>query len=168
MENRHAIWVFGACLWMAISLIGCAGYGRLRPYPKPDTHWKIQTLVHKASDYETYYFGSNEANAAGILFDPRNNETRLRPGKMWRKIKGSDRIAAVVESIDIGDFPHYRPSLYRIFGPDGKSYGYLFTGWNHVVLKAAGENALSVYGLKDSPNYEGADPFMYEANGADE
>ena len=32
-------------------------------------------------------------------------------------------------------------------------YGYLFTGWSHIVLKKIDDDTLSVYGLDDPPEY---------------
>ena len=86
-------------------------------------------------------------------FDPKKDNKKLLPGDRWVGIDNQTTISDIVKRIKGSDFPGFIPTLYKIVGPDGVFYGYLFTGWSHIVLKKIDDDTLSVYGLDDPPEY---------------
>lgn len=133
---------------------GCSGFGKLRLQSAFDDRVTLDDLITDSSDYDIYYWGYDLDNASGILFDPKGDAKMLKVGSGWEKIKGREAVETVVKWVDFPDF-NYTPELYRVLGPDDALFGYLFTGWHHVALKATEPGVLHVYGLDEPPHYLG-------------
>ncbi|MBW2606411.1 MAG: hypothetical protein JRD05_02115 [Deltaproteobacteria bacterium] len=137
----------------AIIITGCSGYGKLVITSKNEAEVTIEQLIKNSDDYDIHYFGHGEKFVSGIIFDPKKDNKKLLPGDMWVEINEQTTISDIVKRIKGSDFPGFIPTLYKIVGPDGVFYGYLFTGWFHIVLKKIDDDTLSVYGLNDPPEY---------------
>ena len=137
----------------AIIITGCSGYGKLVIESKNEAEVAIEKLIKNSDDYDIYYFGRSEKFVSGIIFDPKKDNKKLLPGDMWVKTNEQTTISDIVKRIKGSDFPGFSPTLYKIVGPDGVFFGYLFTGWFHIVLKKIDDDTLSVYGLNDPPEY---------------
>ncbi|MEA3438361.1 MAG: hypothetical protein U9R43_17990 [Thermodesulfobacteriota bacterium] len=137
----------------AIIIIGCSGYGKLVIESKNEAGVTIDELIEKSDDYDIHHFGHGEKFVSGIIFDPKKDNKKILPGDRWMRIDEQTTISDIVKRIKGSDFPRFVPTLYKIVGPDGVFYGYLFTGWSHIVLKKIDDDTLSVYGLDDPPEY---------------
>jgi hypothetical protein len=137
----------------AIIITGCSGYGKLVIESKNDAEVTIEKLIKNSDDYDIHYFGYGKKFVSGIIFDPKKDNKNLLPGDMWVEINEQITISDIVKRIKRSDFPSFIPTLYKIVGHDGVFYGYLFTGWFHIVLKKIDDDTLSVYGLDDPPEY---------------
>ena len=143
------------CVLLAFLLFGCSGYGKTMLVRKggPVT---LDELVSNSAGYNVYYHGTSPYLVSGIIFEPKNDDKTLVLGGMWVKEDDNSVITKVVEQIGRNDFPGYLPKHYQIIGPNNGMYGYIYTGWFHVVIKQLDEDTLSVYGLKGPPEYEDA------------
>jgi len=137
----------------AIIITGCSGYGKLAINSKNEAEVTIEKLVKNSGDYDIYYFGYGEKFVSGIIFDPKKDNKKLLPSDMWVEINEQTAISDIVKRIKSGNFPTFIPTLYKISGPGDVFYGYLFSGWFHIVLKKIDDDTLSVYGLDDPPEY---------------
>jgi len=137
----------------AIIITGCSGYGELVIESKNEAEITIEKLIRNSDDYDIHYFGYGEKFVSGIIFDPKKDNKKLLLGNMWVEINEQTTISDIVKRIEGSDFQGFIPTLYKIIGPDGVFYGYLFTGWFHIVLKKIDDDTLSVYGLDDPPEY---------------
>ena len=137
----------------AIIIIGCSGYGKLLIESKNKAGVTIDELIENSDEYDIHHFGHGEKFVSGIIFDPKKDNKKLLPGDRWVGIDEQTTISDIVKRIKGSDFPRFVPTLYKIVGPDGVFYGYLFTGWSHIVLKKIDDDTLSVYGLDDPPEY---------------
>jgi len=137
----------------AIIITGCSGYGKLLIESKNEAELTIEKLIKNSDDYDVHYFGLGEKFVSGIIFDPKKDNKKLLPSDLWVEINEQTTISDIVKRIKGSDFPSFIPTLYKIVGPDGVFYGYLFTGWFHIVLKKFDDDTLSVYGLDDPPEY---------------
>ena len=90
---------------------------------------------------------------SGIIFNPKRDNKELLLGDMWVKTNDQTTIADIVKGMKNSTFSEFIPTLYTMLGPEDAFYGYLFTGWFHIVLKKIDDNTLSVYGLDDPPEY---------------
>jgi hypothetical protein len=45
----------------------------------------------------------------------------------------------------------FYPRLFKVIGPDGHLYGYMFTSWDHAVMRAVDEKTLFVNELPMPP-----------------
>ena len=140
--------------FLLLTLIpGCLGYGSLKYQSRYGDGITIQELVKNWDAYNVYYSGYAVNNPSGIMFDPKSDGKTLTPSDRWVKIDREGAVSEVVSWIKINDFPWYNVCLHRIIGPDGESYGFLYTGWYHITAKATDANTLFVFDLPPPPQY---------------
>jgi len=131
---------------------GCAftQYGRLDLTNRTDAV-TVETLVKNWEDYELYYAGVHAGHPSAVLFD-RKDDDRGFMTERWFKVKDKEMLDDLVDSIQrqlpIGI---YYPRLWKVFGPDGHLYGYMFTSWDNAVMKSVDEKTLFVYDLPMPP-----------------
>lgn len=136
-----------------ILIFGCSGYGKLKYQSQYREKVTIQKLIENSDDYYIYYSGYAINNSSGIMFDPKKDNKTLMPSNAWTKVEGNERVSEVVSWLKIQNSPGYFLRLFKILGPNDQLFGYLFTGWQHVVFKVVDERTLFVYGLPDPPHY---------------
>ena len=137
----------------AIIISGCSGYGKLVIKSKNDAEVNIEKLIINSNDYDIHYFGYGKKFVSGIIFNPKRDNKKLLLGDIWVETNDQTTIADIVKRMKNSTFSEFIPTLYKILGPEDAFYGYLFTGWFHIVLKKIDDNTLSVYGLDDPPEY---------------
>ena len=144
-----------AALLAGLLASGCAitQYGKLRMPEKKDPV-TIRTLQENWEDYEIYYTGLHAGHPSAVLFDRKDDE-RGFVTERWLRVKSKETLDALVRSI-AGQSPMavYYPRLWRVIGPDGHIYGYMFTSWDHAVMKAVDEKTLFVHDLPLPPYLE--------------
>ena len=96
-------------------------------------------------DYTIYYAGLSVGTAAGIIFDPKNDDKTLT-GDKWIKIEDQEILSALIGWIQT--YIQFDPRLWRIVGPDDQFYGYLFFALGHVVIKSVDDTTMYVYNLR--------------------
>jgi hypothetical protein len=155
MDTEKNMRLARLALLAVIVISGCSDYGKLKNQPPYGEQVTIQDLVENLNDYTVYYSGYAVNNPSGILFDPKDDNKILVLSNRWIKFEAQEEVLEVVSWIKIQDFPHGYPGLYRILGLDNEVYGYLFTGWNHLVAKSIDKKTLFVYDLPPPPHYYG-------------
>jgi len=139
---------------LAIIIAGCSGYGKLVIKSKNEAEGTIEKLIKNSDNYDIHHFGNGKKFVSGIIFNPKKDNKKLMLGDMWVEINEQTTISDIVKRMKgSDDLRGFNPTLYEIVGPDGVFYGYLFTGWFHIVLKKINDDTLSVYGLNDPPEY---------------
>ncbi|MBN2033088.1 MAG: hypothetical protein JW836_07415 [Deltaproteobacteria bacterium] len=135
-----------------LSLSGCiiGQYGTLRLPEKTDTV-TVQFLQENWENYEIYYAGVHAGHPSAVLFD-RKDDDRDFITERWFNTENKELLDDLIDSIQrqlpIGVF---YPRLWRVLGPDGHLYGYIFTPWDHAVMRAVDEKRLFVNDLPMPP-----------------
>ena len=155
MNIRRYISLSVTSLIFVFLMYGCAGYGKIRHLSGAGDKLTVQELIENSNDYNIYYSGYDTNNPSGILFDPKRDNKTLVPSDRWIKVESRETASEIVSWIQVQDFPWYMPGLLSILDSDDQFYGYVFTGWNHVVTKVVDENTLVVYDLPAPPQYHG-------------
>jgi len=134
---------------------GCSNYGKLKFQKKAESDALLAELSTNSQHYTIHYHGNSEKIVSGILFDPKDDHKTIRPeGMLWKQTESQQTVADIIDAIRGGDFPGYFPSLYKIVGPDGIFFGYLYTGWSRLVINPVDPDTVRVYGLRGPPEYE--------------
>ena len=124
-------------------------YGTLKTLPKGHNQLTIQDLIDKWDDYNIYYSdkyaGFNARSPLGILFDPKDNDTVL-VGETWKKVKDQKTLIEMTKWICPTTL--HEPCLNQIFGPDGRSYGYLYYSCGFTTCKMVGDKQMYVFNLE--------------------
>jgi len=139
---------------IALIIPSCASlqknYGKLRILPESQNEVTIQDLIDKWDDYNIYYSdiyeGYNPGAALGIMFDPKNNETKL-VGDRWKKVKDQKDLIEMTKWIYSNT--QYEPWLNEILGPDGRVYGYLYYSYGNVTIKVIDDKMMYVFNLEE-------------------
>jgi hypothetical protein len=151
MKTRFA---FGLMLLAAsVFLFGCAGYGVLRPIKAEDV--TIDSLVKNWTNYTVYWTGIDIGEPTGIMFDPKADDKALTgDGERWFKVDSQESLHRMVGWMKFNDL--YYPYLWAMVGPEGQTYGYIYTGSKRVAMKLVEDNkTMLVYGVPATLRGEG-------------
>jgi hypothetical protein len=157
MKSRNFIYPLIIVVALIFVIYGCTqlkGYGKIKVIPRHEVKISLQELKKNWQDYTIYYAGLSVGTAAGIMFDPKNDD-KVLTGDMWIKIEDEETLLAVIEWIQT--YIQFDPRLWRIVGPDDQFYGYLFCACSHVVIKSVDDTTMYVYDLQ-SPLYIDDEP----------
>lgn len=150
-------------LLIALIISSCASwqknYGKLRILPESQNEVTIQNLIDKMDDYNIYYSdkyeGYNPRAALGVMFDPKDNDTKL-VGDRWKKVKGQQDLIEMTRWIYSNT--QYEPWLNEVLGPDGRVYGYLYYSYGGVTLKVIDDKTMYVFNLDERHEEGDGDP----------
>lgn len=123
-------------------------YGKIR-LARPD-EITIEELQKNWDHYDIYWAGHTVAFPAAIMFDPKDNETKLI-SDAWEPVEDQETLSRIVHNLCI-DIQHYLyPKARKILSPDNRLYGYMYTAWQHAVIKVVDENTMWVKDLPHRP-----------------
>lgn len=137
------------------------GYGKIRAQPWRGERITIQELQENWEDYTIHYAGLSVGTAAGIMFDPKN-DNRTLTGHKWIKVEDQETLAELISWMKT--YVAYDPQVWKSLGPDNDLYGYLFypghqfSSPDQAVVKVVNDTTMYMYDL-ESPIYrtKGAD-----------
>jgi hypothetical protein len=153
MEKRYHINMLTAVIFFA--LFGCAwigSFGRISLQSGSTPYVTTGELQKNWGNYEIYFAGGSVEYPSAVLFDPKDDDKTIINDK-WRKVEDQKTLSEIIRWISIQDIggPYY-PKLYMILGPDGRFYGYMYTAWNHVLIKGIDEKTIWVDDLPHPPH----------------
>ena len=119
-------------------------YARLEPANKPGYRITIRELIESFQDYDVFFSGT-KGEPTALLFDPRvDGRTILH--KDWGKVENRKELKKLVTWIRTNPASGW---TYAILSPDGRFFGYIFTGrQNAVVVKVVDDKTLQAYGIR--------------------
>jgi len=139
-------------LLFAILASGCAltGYGKLQVVGKTEV-MTVETLKENWQNYEVYYAGVHAAHPSAVMFERKDDDGVIVTDR-WFKVKNKEMLDELIYYIQT-ELPYagYYPRLWRINGPEGDLYGFMFTSWDHAVMKMVGEKTLLVHDIPMPP-----------------
>lgn len=142
----HVVLVFLISMSFACSALN--RYGKLR-LARPD-EMTIEELRKNWDRYEIYWAGHTLEFPAAIMFDPKDNGTKLI-SDAWEPVETQETLSKLVHNLWI-DIQHYLyPKVQKILSPDNRLYGYMYTAWQHAVIKVVDEDTMWVKDLPHRP-----------------
>ena len=106
--------------------IGCAGdYGRIKRQSPTDNKMTLAELKENWEDYHIYYGNNGGRYPINILFDPKNDETRI-VGDGWHQIEDQQDLSEKISETQVHWDNH---EVYIIEGPDRQFFGYIYCSW---------------------------------------
>jgi hypothetical protein len=136
-------------LALLIAAYGCANYGAIKPAGNEMT---IETLVDNWKDYDVSWTGLSLGEPTALMFDLKGDGKKL-VGDIWHPVETKQALLDFISWLRANQT--YYPSVWRIVGPGGQTYGYLYSGWNRTVVKPMNETEVWVYGIP--PTLRGED-----------
>jgi hypothetical protein len=144
---------FTCALFFMLFISGCAvmdNYGRLSMQQKGD-RVTPEDLAQAWDRFNVYYTGYSVENPSAIVFDPKGDERTLHMHRWWTPVKDEKTLRVVMKWLGLRK--EYDPVVYRILGPKGDFYGYMYTAWTHVTIKVVSDHTLWVDELRTPPDY---------------
>jgi hypothetical protein len=131
---------------------GCANYGRLRLESGPGETITVQKLVENWENYDVLATGVEPNVPSAIIFAPKNNDGRKVIGERWWELDNQKSIANTVGWIkNQNPLGPYYPRLWRMLGPDGHLYGYMYTSWDSAVMIVGPDKTMKVLDIPVPP-----------------
>lgn len=141
-----------AALIIGLFVTGCAltQYGRLQRSDLSDGV-TVQSLQKNWQNYEVFYSGQHAGHPSAVLFD-RKDDDKAFSTERWFRVTNKELLDDLIDSIQRQlPIAGYFPRLWKVLGPDGHAYGYLFTAWDHAVLRSVDEKTLFVNDIPMPP-----------------
>ncbi|MHC4244943.1 MAG: hypothetical protein ACYSU4_21245 [Planctomycetota bacterium] len=129
-------------------IMGCLGnYGKLKTQSESDSKVTQQELIDNWSDYDIWF------KSAVIVFDPKNNDSKILLGDYWVTVKDQETWTEFVKAnmTSQGDISppgaNYSSSVVReIWSPDNQLYGYIIHQQGDTVsVKLVDENTMRLW-----------------------
>jgi hypothetical protein len=140
---RYAL---AASILLIAFVMGCAGaggYGKMRV--EEGGGMTPETLLNDWQNYDIYWAGIDQSTAIAVLFDPKNDGKVLQMGPRWGRVSDQATVNRLVgrikQSVGSGGFV---PRLFAILGPDGSTFGYVYTVLNHLVINVIDDKTMLV------------------------
>jgi hypothetical protein len=149
MKGSFAVVLVVAALVFAA--YGCASYGTIRSQMVYGNRITVQDLVRDWQNYTIYFAGHGRGHPSAVLFEPTDDDIVMIANRWWKVEKYEvliDLVDSIQRQLPIG---YYYPRLLELLGPDNHRYGYVFTSWDHVVVKPMDDRTMVIYDLPLPP-----------------
>lgn len=147
-RKRYCIKVvllFAVAFCLLAGCLGLKNYGSLDAAMGKVT---IKDLIENWQNYDIYYAGLAVDNPSAVMFDTKIEGRRITSDK-WVPVTEKSVLVTIVEWLDANI--NYPPDLWRILGPKGKFFGYLYSYYNEVEIKAIDDQTLWIGNLPLPP-----------------
>ncbi len=119
-------------------IMGCSGdYGKLRRQTDTEDKMTLAELTKNRGDYHVYWCTRAYHSPVAIMFDPKNDETRI-VGDSWIKISDQQTLSETIGTIQS---IHLNREVVIIEGPDGRFFGYMYYTFSEDRVLSPGVNA---------------------------
>jgi len=137
-RGKCVLAIFGVLLAMLVVPQAAIGghYGKLEPATSGGDKMSIGMLQKDWQDYTVYYVGVDISTALAAVFWPKSQPKTLT-GDRWTEVKDQDKVARLIRVIHgRNNIPGQWARLWKILGPDGDVYGYMYSDWHRAVIKS--------------------------------
>ena len=149
MLNINPLYRWTFLITSLLFIGGCLGnYGSIR-VATGNRGATIGELEENWDNYDIYYAGLSYKSPSAIMFDPKNDGKRLI-GIKWMPVTEKSVVVTIVEWLD--SYVNYPPTLWKILGPKGDFYGYIYTSaMEQVVIEEIEPNTLKIENIPLPP-----------------
>ena len=144
-------------LAISISILpsACSNFGKLRLQQAGEPRVIPEELVRTWKNYDVYYSGVATHRISAVLLDPKEDHKTMAVHPWWVKVEDEMLLQEVMEWITFD--VQFDPVVWSIFGPDNDFYGYLYTAWNHALIRVVDEKTLWIDDMSMPPDYPPGD-----------
>ena len=147
--KKYSVVVCGMISLFLVS--GCGSYGKLRLPSGSGEIMTTQQLKETWQKYNVLATGVELNVPSAILFD-RKEDGREIVGERWWTLKEEKDVHETIDRIESQPpLAAFYPRLWKMLGPDGHLYGYIFTAWDHVVMTIGDDNTMRIRDLPMPP-----------------
>jgi hypothetical protein len=145
MKSKHGLSIISVLLLLSVWILsGCLGlekYGKIRVADGEHAS-TIQNLIENWQEYHIYYAGLSYKSPSAIMFNPKQGDKRVVSQK-WVPVTDQSVAITIVKWLD--SYVNFPPTLWKILGPQGDFFGYVYTSAEEqVVVREIEPNTLFV------------------------
>ena len=136
----------GIVFLILVLIVGCSGpNGNVVKQTDNEDKVTLAELRDNWDDYDIYYSMRSNRWADAIMFDPKDNNTKLT-GDSWYKIDSQEALDEKIE--EVRNWYDYK-RVFLIVGADNQVYGYMFYPYHlRVPVEIVDEQTLYVGSLR--------------------
>jgi hypothetical protein len=137
-------WMYLPILIVLFFTFACAapaGAPKFKPLSHRDTSATLDDLKRNWTTYSISYGGGSVGLASALIFDPKEDNRNL-VGKDYVDVKDKDTLERVISVIE--SYTTFNPTLYKIYGPDGDFFGFVFTAHYRPFPRKVDDKTLSL------------------------
>jgi hypothetical protein len=141
-------------IFLVFFVLGCAfpkGAPRFEVVTYQDKRTVLDDLKRDWASYSISYGGDSVGLASALIFDPKDDDRRL-VGKSYMDVKDKETLERVIATIE--SYATFTPTVYKIYGPEGEFFGFLFTAFYRPLAEKVDDKTLSLPNWK-SQSYIG-------------
>ncbi len=130
-----------------VFISGCSGHhGRIRKQFDTANKVTLAELRKNWNEYDIFYSTRNGRWAAGVIFDPQNNDTKI-VGDSWIKIEDYETLSRSINEITM---VYSNAEVHNIEGPDRQIFGYIYYPSHlNLIVRRIDERTLHVSRLPE-------------------
>ena len=145
--NKHVFWTVLIIAGLVVS--GCTyistNYGKIKNLTGArEKEVTIDVLIENWEDYDIYYDGLGVKHSLGIMFDPKENNTKLT-GDAWKKVEDQKTLKEIVRWIQPTTL--HDTWLAELLDPDDRFLGYLYYSGGPASLKKIDDSTFYMHNL---------------------
>ena len=126
---------------------GCIESGKYGRLSMAGSDMTIEQLQKQWKEYNVSYAGVNAESVNAILFDPKSDGRQITLQQFWVSVNDAGELSELMRWINV--FKVEPPSLYRVLGPGGQVFGYLYMLPSAPEIKVVDENTLWIGDLSE-------------------
>jgi hypothetical protein len=144
---KQRVFLFLVIVLLAMAPLGCAGFAKLQSEDWSAQASLIPDLLVKWESYRIHAVIWPGNKIVALVFDLKSDDrTILADG--WTKVDTYPDLASLVEWLQAGQ----APVLFRVLGPDGSLFGYLYTSLPGVQTQVIDARTILFYPVKPPPS----------------
>jgi len=124
---------------------------RFQPMGHQDGQAILDDLKRDWANYSISYGGGSVGLASALIFDPKNDDRSL-VGKGYVAVDDKETLERVISTIE--SYATFTPTVYKIYGPDDRFFGFVFTAFYRPLPNKVDDKTLSLPNWK-SQSYIG-------------
>lgn len=131
-------------IFFVFFILGCAspkGAPRFEAISYQDKKTVLEDLENHWTDYSISYAGGSVGLASALIFDPKNDDRSL-VGDGYVTVNDKETLERAIATID--SYASFNPTVYKIYGPEDKFFGFLFTAFYRPSPEKVDDKTLSL------------------------
>ena len=122
------LWLYLPVTIVLLFLFSCTipNMPNSQPLAYRDLKANLDDLKRNWEDYHISYAGGSVGLASALIFDPKDDDRRL-VGDGYVEVKDKETLERVISTIE--SYASFNPTLYKIYGPEDRFFGFVFTAF---------------------------------------
>ncbi|MGD8984842.1 MAG: hypothetical protein PVI53_12505 [Desulfobacteraceae bacterium] len=120
------------------------GFATKNRYGRVTVERNMPTIEQLSKNWENYYvyasyLSATQSRPYAIMFDPKDDDRKLKVHESWSRVKDKKQLLTLIAMLRTSQF---LVDMWVIHGPDKRTYGYMYTSCQDVIIRVVDEKTL--------------------------